>query len=500
MGGGSSLQDGEIISRLLSGNIDPAEIESDPSIYEMAERIYGRDALEGMGVNPPEISFTTGSSKETLEPESFEGLDADLDHSEDEEIGFRPIKRLRWVSRRHAYFLSFFIQLSISPFLIHDWDGFVFIRTAEDMIAGQSPYETAELAPSYIYNSEFWPPLNTWYAYPPLPLIMMVPGVALANHLGASPSIVRMFLKIPFIFGNLALAYSGSLLLKSMNKKKWRRRWELTILFNPYLWLIASVWGMFDAWMAALLILSMYYINENRDDASALMLGLASLIKIFPIALSPIFFSYLWANRDNPQNKAMRFTAISASTFLIVSLPFIVFQPNGFYNQVVWMHAKRPPQGLSAFAVPNELQKLGGDFELLGDWISARVSEDTLTTLPMALLLGLLIIPTLSAGRKGGIEHLISSILMGMLVICLTSKVVNEQYLVLPVALFGLLGSRGKGWYWLGYRLGTFGGLVAAVFLGWHIFTFLPYDISMKFFDVQAYVLLENFINNSGMD
>lgn len=47
------MSDSERLKGLLDGSMEPSEIEEDPALYSMAERIYGRDALEEMGVNPP---------------------------------------------------------------------------------------------------------------------------------------------------------------------------------------------------------------------------------------------------------------------------------------------------------------------------------------------------------------------------------------------------------------------------------------------------------------
>ena len=40
------MVDSDAVKRLLEGNIEPSEIESSPALYSMAERIYGREALE----------------------------------------------------------------------------------------------------------------------------------------------------------------------------------------------------------------------------------------------------------------------------------------------------------------------------------------------------------------------------------------------------------------------------------------------------------------------
>lgn len=49
------MSDPDAVKRLLEGNIDPSEIEDNPRLYAMAERIYGREALEELGVYAPEI-------------------------------------------------------------------------------------------------------------------------------------------------------------------------------------------------------------------------------------------------------------------------------------------------------------------------------------------------------------------------------------------------------------------------------------------------------------
>ena len=45
----------DAVRSLLEGEIDPIEIEGDANLYSMAERIYGSEGLEEMGVTPPEV-------------------------------------------------------------------------------------------------------------------------------------------------------------------------------------------------------------------------------------------------------------------------------------------------------------------------------------------------------------------------------------------------------------------------------------------------------------
>ena len=49
------MVDSDAVKRLLRGEIEPSEVEGDPALYSMAERIYGREGLEELGVFAPEV-------------------------------------------------------------------------------------------------------------------------------------------------------------------------------------------------------------------------------------------------------------------------------------------------------------------------------------------------------------------------------------------------------------------------------------------------------------
>ena len=69
----STMSDAERVKGLLDGSMDPAELEGDSELYSLAERIYGREALDEMGVSAPERSHevdpTIHSNENILEVE-----------------------------------------------------------------------------------------------------------------------------------------------------------------------------------------------------------------------------------------------------------------------------------------------------------------------------------------------------------------------------------------------------------------------------------------------
>tara|TARA_B100001142_G_scaffold97835_1_gene99791 strand:+ start:710 stop:1579 length:870 start_codon:yes stop_codon:yes gene_type:complete len=50
----ANMNEGERLRELLDGSMDPSELESYSQYYKLAERIYGREALDEMGISTPE--------------------------------------------------------------------------------------------------------------------------------------------------------------------------------------------------------------------------------------------------------------------------------------------------------------------------------------------------------------------------------------------------------------------------------------------------------------
>jgi hypothetical protein len=51
----TNMSDTDLMKKLLDGTLDPALLDDNPHLYTLAERIYGREALEEMGVSGPSI-------------------------------------------------------------------------------------------------------------------------------------------------------------------------------------------------------------------------------------------------------------------------------------------------------------------------------------------------------------------------------------------------------------------------------------------------------------
>ncbi len=105
------MPDPEAVRRLLEGEIDPVEIEDDAALYSMAERIYGSEALEELGVQAPEIGALESVEGSGLIPEDVSLPDflPDLSEIKDMDVGDRG--RRRWF-----VFLTGFFGIVVTVF------------------------------------------------------------------------------------------------------------------------------------------------------------------------------------------------------------------------------------------------------------------------------------------------------------------------------------------------------------------------------------------------
>ena len=96
------MSDSERVKGLLDGSMDPTELEGDDELYALAERIYGREALEEMGVSTPE------RPAENVPQLSQNGIDMDIELPEIDD-GVEGTDRGSQVPRRRK--LAFLVGL-----------------------------------------------------------------------------------------------------------------------------------------------------------------------------------------------------------------------------------------------------------------------------------------------------------------------------------------------------------------------------------------------------
>lgn len=330
------------------------------------------------------------------------------------------------------YIFSFLIQIALAGFFYHDWDGFVFITTAEQFLEGLTPYEIALDAPLYTFSPG--PPwMQAWYAYPPLPLLLFSGTYAPYFHLiGDNPILGRVFLKLGFILGNLLCAYLVYRLIAGISSEKKAARAEKIVLYNPFLIFIAAVWGMFDIWVANFLFLGILRLRQDRLKRAAICLGLSLLVKPIAVIFAPVLLAHVW-NKTRSPAKTILLIAVAIATFVAVCLPFFIHCPQGFMDQVFGLHADRVPQGLS----PLHLLYVGELIDSVGPFHIPSLPASTISAISVvSLAVTITLISAYHWMRKETEERgLIASFLLTMLCFTIFNRVVNPQYLVIPIVL-----------------------------------------------------------------
>lgn len=401
-------------------------------------------------------------------------------------------ERRRKHLRVASYVGALILHLAVATLMMHDWDTFVFQRSVEDFVQrGVTPYDVGHQKPAYTYVGYGLPLQPLWYAYPPLPLLAMTATYwPLATGLVAAPWAGRLLIHLPFVLATFGFAAVAHRMVATADVQAEQRavRLERLILFNPLFLLVAGVWGMFEGLMLLLLLASILFLRGERHVAGGTMFGLAALLKVFPLYLGPVVG--IWILRRAGFRAAAKYFATAAAVFAFVSAPFFLMNPEGFLEQVFYMHADRPPAHYGIFS-----------FLLYAlRWVNLRNPGllppdagiiDSLNLLSFTATAVVLVLLAIGSLRDPADErHLLFWSGLSMAGGILFTKIVSEQYSLLPlgllaVALFhpGRLEHPARSVRLRSLVVGlTFGMTLAAVVNHVGLLLFVPEDVAVVLF------------------
>jgi hypothetical protein len=143
--------------------------------------------------------------------------------------------------------------------------------------------------------------------------VPMLPYIILAQYFGAHSELaLNLAIRLPFLLGLLFLLASVSRLTRSVRHKSTPKfPWFLLIL-NPLV-LVTTLWQP-EAFLVALVLLSLALLFEGRMIASGIVLGVAFSGKYWPAIVGPIMLIAAW--RLFGRQKATTFLAAACSTAL----------------------------------------------------------------------------------------------------------------------------------------------------------------------------------------
>lgn len=196
--------------------------------------------------------------------------------------------------------------------------------------------------------------------------------------------------------------------------------------------MIASLFINWDLWAIATMMLAIYWFDRKQFLYSALLLGVSISTKFLPIfLLIPILFIF-W--REGKIKEAIKYTAITFGTWLIINLPFAITTPQGWWR-FYKLNLERGPDWGSFWLA---LQQLGINLTNL-NWLSILLLLIAFTTIAV-LLFELQYTPTLAS-----VSFFVLASVM------LASKVYSPQYVLwlTPLAAIALTHKKDLHAFWV---------------------------------------------------
>jgi len=222
--------------------------------------------------------------------------------------------------------IALLLRLSIAPFLSHPFDERVFMAVGASVAKGVTPYGQYIL--QNIFASTPHPDLYgtiPGIGYPP-PWGLICGGMYLLSSLLAPNNLYAyvLALKLPVIAAEMALAVLVFKIIEQEINEKVAFKAFLLFLFCPFLITVGTIWGMFDTLALFFVLLSAYTLHNNWK-ASALFLSVASVLKLFPLALVPLYAMLLYKSGKKIGRAISFLTLVSALTAFFTFIPMIVY-------------------------------------------------------------------------------------------------------------------------------------------------------------------------------
>ncbi len=288
-------------------------------------------------------------------------------------------------------------------------------------------------------------------------------------------TLLRVISKLPLILSVYLTAY----ILYKKEGAEVTRWWFYSIPL-----IIAVATYQFDPLMILFLLAGSYWLAEKKWLRAGMAWGLGTAIKYVPIILIPVAFMASEEKRD-----FLKFITAFIGVVLLVTLPFLLIDPEGFYMNVFEFHSDRPPQYLSIFNVPVLLSNRDPN-------IMQLVTQIWPYLFVLIYIITLLIIKP----RPGDKDSIFVSILALLLVFTIFNKVINPNYLLwsYPYIIYVLIRRRKK----LGLRLLIIASITAMLWPGLYLYVPAilnkPAYIEEEMRYYNARILVEKSFQGSG--
>ena len=161
--------------------------------------------------------------------------------------------------------------------------------------------------------------------YPPLWALWCLVAHSVYGFFGNNVEIWRFTIKLPMILAQFTLAFAVWKFADKRFDAKTARRVFLFTLTCSFFVYIGVLWGQINLLSALLTFLAFYAVTNKRRTMSAILLGLAVALKIYPLVVLPAFLIYVFKNNNWKEAGKYALCAISVP-ILLTSGVFAVYQ------------------------------------------------------------------------------------------------------------------------------------------------------------------------------
>jgi len=267
------------------------------------------------------------------------------------------------------------LRLLLAPFLSHPFDMRVFMAVGKAVANGMTPYGQYTLQ-SMFSNIGHFHLYGTFsgIGYPPPWGLICGLMYSFSSVIAPVNLYVYVFaLKVPVIMAELAVAYVVYWILKPEIGEKHASKTLLLFLFCPFILAVGTVWGMFDVLALLFALLSAHSLRGNWVRSS-LYLSIASVLKVFPIVLAPLYALFLYRSSKSAAAKFLVLT-VGVSVFLAL-LPMAVFgwPVSNMYNALVYHAGPTNSPYSQQQSLPYGAASLFNSLDSL-NWLTGEVSQ-----------------------------------------------------------------------------------------------------------------------------
>jgi hypothetical protein len=310
-------------------------------------------------------------------------------------------------------------------------------RAFLDLLLAGNPFSLAS-GQTLAFRGESWP--LDW-PYPPLTILFVWPAWGLFR-LTRSEAVFQLAFKLPFL---LTAILTQVLILKSLavdgdvqtNGKM--GRWYSVL---PVVVLFTSIAGGFDV-VAAWLILLAYVLYRGEHLAwSAVSIGLAGALRIYPFVLVPVFLIHIWKSAPRHTRAVMIYLMLSLAPLIVSCLPFVLNDWLGLVNTL-----KAGQMAFGPFATLDFVAVMAYPL-----WANSHFALDLQTAGIFwggATLLALGGVYTGLSVRRAHPDSVLGDCLVTLLVFFLLYPKVHGLYLIVVLPLALIFPARIARWLWV---------------------------------------------------